>query len=66
MRDVADRFIEGVVKEASNLAVGNPLDWTTAIGPMVSKEQYDLVCELVDDAIAAGAKRLCGGPREIP
>jgi succinate-semialdehyde dehydrogenase/glutarate-semialdehyde dehydrogenase len=32
---------------------------------MVSKEQFDLVCELVDDAIASGAKRLCGGPVEI-
>jgi acyl-CoA reductase-like NAD-dependent aldehyde dehydrogenase len=66
MRDVADRFIDGVVKEASRLAVGNPLEWTTEIGPMVSREQYDLVCELVDDAIASGAKRLCGGPREVP
>jgi acyl-CoA reductase-like NAD-dependent aldehyde dehydrogenase len=66
MRDVADRFIDGVVREASALPIGNPLEWTTAIGPMVSKEQYDLVCELVDDAIASGAKRLCGGPREVP
>jgi succinate-semialdehyde dehydrogenase/glutarate-semialdehyde dehydrogenase len=66
MREVADRFIEGVVREASALKLGNPLEWTTAIGPMVSKEQYDLVCELVDDAIASGAKRLCGGPRELP
>jgi succinate-semialdehyde dehydrogenase/glutarate-semialdehyde dehydrogenase len=66
MRDVADRFVEGVVREAGALTVGNPLEWTTEIGPMVSREQYDLVCELVDDAIAAGAKRLCGGPRELP
>ncbi len=66
MRDVADRFIDGVVREAGRLDVGNPLEWTTAIGPMVSKEQYDIVCELVDDAIASGAKRLCGGPREVP
>jgi succinate-semialdehyde dehydrogenase/glutarate-semialdehyde dehydrogenase len=66
MRDVADRFIDGVVREASALPVGDPLEWTTAIGPMVSKEQHDLVCELVDDAIASGAKRLCGGPREVP
>jgi acyl-CoA reductase-like NAD-dependent aldehyde dehydrogenase len=66
MRDVADRFIDGVVREASRLNVGNPLEWTTEIGPMVSKEQYDIVCELVDDAIASGAKRLCGGPREVP
>jgi acyl-CoA reductase-like NAD-dependent aldehyde dehydrogenase len=66
MRDVADRFIDGVVREASALPVGDPLEWTTAIGPMVSREQYDLVTELVDDAIASGAKRLCGGPREVP
>ena len=43
MRDVADRFIDGVVREASALTVGDPLEWNTAIGPMVSKEQYDLV-----------------------
>ena len=66
MRDVADRFVDGVVREAGRLTVGNPLEWTTEIGPMVSKEQYDLVCDLVDDAIASGAKRLCVGPREVP
>jgi acyl-CoA reductase-like NAD-dependent aldehyde dehydrogenase len=66
MREVADHFIDGVVREASNLTVGDPLEWTTEIGPMVSKEQFDLVSELVDDAIASGAKRLCGGPHEIP
>jgi acyl-CoA reductase-like NAD-dependent aldehyde dehydrogenase len=65
MRDVADRFVEGVVREASGLAVGDPLRWDTAIGPMVSKEQFDTVIELVDDAIAAGARRLCGGPVEV-
>jgi succinate-semialdehyde dehydrogenase/glutarate-semialdehyde dehydrogenase len=65
LRDVADRFIDGVVRRASALKVGDPLQWDTEIGPMVSKEQFDLVNELVDDAVAAGAKRLCGGPREI-
>jgi acyl-CoA reductase-like NAD-dependent aldehyde dehydrogenase len=65
MRDVADRFVAGVVKGASALQVGDPLQWNTAIGPMVSKEQFDIVCELVDDAIASGAKKLCGGPVEV-
>jgi acyl-CoA reductase-like NAD-dependent aldehyde dehydrogenase len=65
MREVADRFIGGVVREASALPVGDPLNWQTAIGPMVSKEQFDTVCELVDDAIAAGAKRLYGGPTKV-
>jgi acyl-CoA reductase-like NAD-dependent aldehyde dehydrogenase len=66
LRDVADPFIEGVVQRASSLKVGNPTEWDTAIGPMVSKEQFDLVCELVDDAIASGATRRCGGPVEVP
>ena len=39
---------------------------TPRSGRWSRKEQYDLVCELVDDAIAAGAKRLCGGPVEVP
>jgi acyl-CoA reductase-like NAD-dependent aldehyde dehydrogenase len=65
MRQIADRFIDGLARKASALKVGDPLQWDTAIGPMVSKEQFDLVCELVDDAIASGAKRLCGGPVEI-
>ena len=46
------------MREAERLEVGDPLEWNTEIGPMVSKEQFDLVCELVDDAIASGAKRL--------
>jgi acyl-CoA reductase-like NAD-dependent aldehyde dehydrogenase len=66
VREVADRFLEGVVDEASSLTVGDPLEYATEIGPMVSPQQADIVCELVDDAIASGAERLTGGPREVP
>ena len=65
VRDVADRFVEGVVREASRLRVGNPLDWKTEIGPMASKEQFDVVMELVDDAVASGAELRCGGPVDV-
>jgi acyl-CoA reductase-like NAD-dependent aldehyde dehydrogenase len=62
---VADRFLEGVVRETERLTVGDPLQWTTEVGPMVSEEQFNTVQELVDDAIENGAERLTGGPREI-
>ena len=62
MREVSERFIEGVVRGAEALKVGDPTQTDTEIGPMASKDQYDLVCELVDDAIANGAERRCGGP----
>jgi acyl-CoA reductase-like NAD-dependent aldehyde dehydrogenase len=62
MSDVAERFIAGVVEGARALTIGDPLQWNTEIGPMVSSEQFALVGELVDDAVAAGARLLCGGP----
>ena len=63
--EVAERFIEGVVEGARALRVGDPLDYETEIGPMVSREQFELVRELVDDAVANGAKLHCGGPVEV-
>jgi acyl-CoA reductase-like NAD-dependent aldehyde dehydrogenase len=62
MREVADRFISGVIEGAQQLSVGDPLGWSTEIGPMVSREQYELVDELVQDAVASGAQLRCGGP----
>jgi succinate-semialdehyde dehydrogenase/glutarate-semialdehyde dehydrogenase len=62
---VADRFLEGVRRETERLSVGDPLQWETEIGPMVSPQQADLVTDLVDDALAAGAERLTGGVREV-
>jgi acyl-CoA reductase-like NAD-dependent aldehyde dehydrogenase len=65
LREVADRFVDGVVAGAKRLRVGDPLDWNTEIGPMVSRDQFDLVKELVDDAVASGARLHCGGPVEL-
>ncbi len=65
VEEVADRFIDGVMRGAQALRVGDPLSFDTEIGPMVSRDQYELVKELVDDAVADGAKLLCGGPVEV-
>jgi acyl-CoA reductase-like NAD-dependent aldehyde dehydrogenase len=65
VRDVADRFLEGVARETGRLTVGDPLAWDTEIGPMVSADQADAVTELVDDAVASGAERVSGGPRVL-
>ena len=42
------------------------MSWDTEIGPMVSREQFETVRELVDDAVAAGAELRCGGPVPAP
>jgi succinate-semialdehyde dehydrogenase/glutarate-semialdehyde dehydrogenase len=66
MREVSERFIAGVVAGAQRMRVGDPLQWETEIGPMASRSQFDIVCELVDDAVSAGAVLHCGGPAEPP
>jgi acyl-CoA reductase-like NAD-dependent aldehyde dehydrogenase len=66
MRDVAERFTQGVVEGARALRVGDPLSFDTEVGPMVSVDQYELVVELVEDAVANGATLHCGGPTEVP
>jgi acyl-CoA reductase-like NAD-dependent aldehyde dehydrogenase len=66
VKELADRFVDDVVRRASELTVGDPMEWETEIGPMVSEDQFGVVTELVDDALEAGAARVAGGPREVP
>jgi acyl-CoA reductase-like NAD-dependent aldehyde dehydrogenase len=65
VESVADPFLDGLRRETERLTVGDPLDWETEIGPMVSAEQADIVTALVDDALSSGADRVTGGPREV-
>ena len=65
LEDVADEFLEGVVRETKRLTVGDPLQWDVEIGPMISDEQADIVMELVDDAVKSGAKKLTGGRKKV-
>jgi succinate-semialdehyde dehydrogenase/glutarate-semialdehyde dehydrogenase len=44
-----------------SLKMGNGLDDGINVGPLVNKEGRDKVIELVDDAVAKGAKVLTGG-----
>jgi acyl-CoA reductase-like NAD-dependent aldehyde dehydrogenase len=64
-RDIADAFVDGLVRETERLTVGDPREWTTEIGPMVSDEQAKIVTELVDDAVENGATKLTGGPTKV-
>jgi acyl-CoA reductase-like NAD-dependent aldehyde dehydrogenase len=41
------------------------MSWDTDVGPMASDEQFEIVRELVDEAVASGAKLECGGPVDV-
>ncbi|MFI5027515.1 MAG: aldehyde dehydrogenase family protein [Solirubrobacterales bacterium] len=59
--DVADPFTERLVGNVAKLKVGNPLDETTDVGPLITPGDRDRVKQWVEEAVAAGAELLAGG-----
>ncbi len=49
------------IEQMSGKTVGDPMLDTTDVGPLASEQQRDDVEHLVADAVAKGARALCGG-----
>jgi len=62
-REIADDFIERVLRQVRELKVGNPEDPGVDIGPMTILSQLKVVEEHVEDAVEKGAQVLYGGTR---
>ena len=60
---VADAFEELFVARMNALRVGDPLDEKTDIGPLANEQGLLDVEEYIGDAVAQGARVLCGGQR---
>jgi acyl-CoA reductase-like NAD-dependent aldehyde dehydrogenase len=54
-----DLFVEGV----KQLKTGDPLDESTDVGPLIRNSDAVRTTAWVEDAVAAGARLLCGGRR---
>jgi succinate-semialdehyde dehydrogenase/glutarate-semialdehyde dehydrogenase len=65
-REVYERFLEGLVRAAQGLRVGDPSDPRVQVGPLASARRAEHVEELVQEALAEGATRHCGGPMSPP
>ena len=59
----AAEFATALASRASQLIVGPPEDSATEVGPLIRTAEVDRVAEWVDEAVAAGAKLLCGGKK---
>ena len=58
-------FTEGLAAVAQSLVLGDPLDETTDLGPLVSERIRSRARSLVDAGVAAGARVVTGG-RDLP
>ncbi len=60
---IYDRFMSAFVAKAKTLKVGNGLDAGVEIGPLINEQGLTQALAHVQDAVAKGAKLLCGGKR---
>ncbi|MBB6410787.1 NAD-dependent succinate-semialdehyde dehydrogenase [Mesorhizobium sangaii] len=58
---IHDAFADGLRKRMAALQVGPGTDSETECGPMITRKAVDKIDRLVQDAVARGAKVLCGG-----
>jgi len=61
---VFDAFCAAFAAKTRTLKVGDPDSPDTVIGPLISRGQCAVVQAHVDDAVAKGARLLCGGRAE--
>lgn len=63
-RPIADSFVARLVERTRALEPKSPLDPNTVCGPMIDEGNAKRVEQWVGEAVAAGARVLCGGRRD--
>src|SRR5205807_3250673 len=67
-RKIYDDFVALLVDRTGKITQGNPLDFGTDLGPLVSRQQVETAERYVALGKDEGAKLLCGGskPEALP
>ncbi|HUO14530.1 MAG TPA: aldehyde dehydrogenase family protein [Verrucomicrobiae bacterium] len=60
---VYGRFIDLLLQGAKKLHVGDPLDESTDVGPLIRESDAVRTMSWIDEAVRGGARLLCGGHR---
>lgn len=61
-----EELIDRLVEDTRKLKVGNPLDESTDVGPMITESEAVRVERWVNEAVRKGAKLMVGGERNGP
>ncbi|MEA2223744.1 MAG: succinate-semialdehyde dehydrogenase / glutarate-semialdehyde dehydrogenase [Solirubrobacteraceae bacterium] len=60
---LADEFARKLAEKMGALRIGRGTEEGVEVGPLIDSDQLGKVAELVEDAVAKGARVLCGGER---
>jgi succinate-semialdehyde dehydrogenase / glutarate-semialdehyde dehydrogenase len=63
---VAEQFTDKLAQRMGALKLGRGVAGDAQVGPLIDDTQRQKVLELVEDAVARGARRVIGGPEEVP
>jgi len=58
---IFDKFVEGFTARINKVKVGNPLDESVGMGPLIHARRRESVHALIQDALAHGARLHTGG-----
>ena len=58
-----DELVAKLKRRAERLVVGDPADESTDVGPLISREEAARVESWIAEAVAEGARLVCGGQR---
>lgn len=63
-KNIYDHFLKQYIQLTTSLTIGNPVEETTDIGPMISEEEAERAKQWIDDAVENGAKIETGGKQD--
>lgn len=61
--DVADEFVEKLAAAMKDTKIGDPIDESTEMGPIINEDSMKNIESLVESAVAEGGKVVTGGKR---
>src|SRR3984885_13079669 len=62
-RSLFAQIVEGVAAKAKKIKIGSGLAYSTSMGPLVSEEQLQRVCNYLDIGMSEGATAVTGGKK---
>ncbi|MCX9150115.1 aldehyde dehydrogenase [Pseudomonas sp. TB1-B1] len=63
-QQIADAFVDKLAARVAGLRAGNPQDPASILGSLVDSAAGERIKALIDDAVAKGARLVCGGQLE--
>lgn len=60
-KGIEKKLLDRLVEKTKQIRIGNPLEESTQLGPLTTKEQFDITCGFVDQVKKEGGEIILGG-----